>query len=147
MDEDINYKFHFTHTENQHLVDLFIKKKHILRAEYEVLGTYNLINSIWIWAWNTNQIEKKLTLYSSQIKSYSENLTEKNTNSNPKIEELIYYGTTGSMFISYKNLEKFLKFCKIVINKNNIIPHTIEPNNPKIIEYIIIKNIIQEKSI
>lgn len=141
-----DYQFKLTYSkmtsDSEHLVDIYKNNKLHLRSTYEILGCYNLISSIWIWSWNISQVERDLTIKANEIKKYSRELPDLNLITRD-IEEYYFYGTNPSFFISYNSLDRLLKFSEYITKSIAILPRKIDLNNPIIIEYILLKKIIQ----
>ena len=140
-----DYNLKFAYTDNYDFVDIYINDKLFIRGLYDVLGCYNVINSIWIWSWSINQIEKYLyenVKHKAKIlhgKLLDGNITE-NT------EKYLYYLGNDNFFISYKNIDNLLKFMLYMTKGEYILAHKVNDNNPKIIEFIVINKIIQQHS-
>lgn len=146
ISKDKDYEFIFLYTdEDQHFVDIYDNKKHILRAMYSILGTYNIINSIWTWAWIIPYVEKNLTIDSRKIRKYGNELDSAKITS--EIEKYIYYCKSPTFFISYKNIDELINLSLYISKGIWIMKRKIDENdhNPGIIELILIKKIIQEK--
>lgn len=145
--ESDNYKFKFAYTdEDDHIVDIYKNNKLLIRATYEVLGCYDVICSIWIWSWAISQIEKNLTENpENKAKELCNILLDSNINKD--VEEYLYYLTNNIFFISYKKLDKLLKFGLYMTKNKYILAHKIDENKPKLIEFILIKKITQEHNV
>ena len=144
INDDIDYQFKFINTkQNEYLLDLYQAGDHILRSHYEILDCYDIASSIWIWSWGNSQIERNLTNESIKIKKNCENLL--NGSDYRKLEESLYYGLNACFFISYKNIDKLLSFSKNIIKKDLILRRKIDQDHPKIVEFVILTNIIQQK--
>ena len=141
-----NYKFIFAYDETEHFVDIYKNNKLFIRAAYEVLGCYNIISSIWIWSWGLSEIERNLVKNTDiRAKKMYEKLSRGVITQD--IEEYLYYLSNTTFFISYKNLDKLLKLGLYMTKNKYILPHKINDDKPKIIEFILIKNIIQEHGV
>jgi hypothetical protein len=143
-----DYEFIFSYINDKHIVDIYINKnnnkKKILKAEYEVLGCYNIISSIWTWSWALSMIEKNLSSNSKKILDYGIKL-KNNKKTNSEIQKNIYYLTNPSFYISDKNLLELYKL-SIYITKNLwFITRKINNIEKGIIEILLIKKILQEK--
>lgn len=137
-----DYDFSFIYSDDGvFYVDIIKNKKHLVRATYEVIGCYDVTSSYWTWAWAINQIEHNLVNKTKFNKIQKKILESEITK---EIEEYLYYLNNRSFFISYKNLDKLLNFALYVSKGKNILAHKIDPNKPIIIEFIIIKDIVQE---
>jgi hypothetical protein len=135
-----NYNYTFIYINENYIVDIYSNDNtHIMRATYEILGNYNIISSIWIWAWAISYIEKKLTIASKNILKYSKILEDKVNDK--EIERYLYYTKNPTFYISFKNLDELIKLSFFITKGFKIIPRKINNN----IEFILIKQILQEK--
>jgi hypothetical protein len=143
--DDYDLKFAYT-DESEHIVSIYKNETLILRAKYEILGCYNLISSIWIWAWSINQVERNLVENPKKdIKKFANSLF--NNIITKDIEEYLYYAFNDTFFISYKSLDKLLKFGLYATKSKYVIAYKTDENKPKTIEFILIKKVIQEHHI
>lgn len=139
-----NYKFTFMYiNEREHIVDVYIDEKLVIRANYEVLGCYNIINSIWIWSWCISYIEDDLTENPKKSAKHEYGILSQNKITKD-VEEYLYYLSMQSFFISYKNLKKILRLGQYMTKSLFVLPHKIDDDKPIMIEFILIKKIIQE---
>lgn len=137
ISENDNYNLEFTvNDDNKFIVDVYNKKKHILKSHYEILGCYNVVSSIWTFSYATN-VEKNLTKLSRKIKKYHKILK----NSTENVDLYLFYTGNSSIFMSYKNLQDMLKFSLYVSEGTWIMSHKRETDN--IVEFIIITDVIQ----
>lgn len=150
ISKDKNYHFEFLYTDNnKHIVDIYDikknKKKLVLKAEYEILGCYNAICSIWTWGWAMSMVEKNLTESSRKIRNFSDKLEgSKRITSN--IEKYIYYCKNPTFYLSNKNLNEIYKLGIYATKSIWMIPRKIENMKSGIIEIILLKKILQEKN-
>jgi len=147
ISDNDNYKLNFAYTdENEHIVDVYKNDKLLLRASYEILGCYNIICSMWIWGWSLSYVEKNLV---KNTKTAAKNLYKilSNGDITKDTEEYLYYLSNPSFFISHKNLNKLLNFGVYMTESKFVLPHKIDENKPKIIEFILIKKITQEHNV
>ena len=59
IDEKLD--FIFNEDSNLYTVDIMINNKLIMKAEYSIIGMYNLPLSIWYWGWAIDFVNHKLT--------------------------------------------------------------------------------------
>lgn len=143
-DDDDNYDLKFLYTdENEYIVDIYKNKKILIRATYEILGCYNIISSTWTWSYAISQMERDLSNnVEDQINKFKDLLlTGKITK---ETEEYLYYLSNPSFFISYKSLNKLLNFGLYITKSKHVVAHKINKSQPKIIEFILIKKILQQ---
>jgi len=140
---------------NNYIIEIYYKDKLKLRAKYNVIGMYNIINSVWYWSWNISNIDKQLITNSLKIKEFSEELNNNYSKYNKtEIDELYYLTSNGNFYIDGDNIKKLIKialfinkgiwYIPISINKNNEMDINEEINLDNIlkIEYLIITEII-----
>lgn len=140
---------------NNYIIEIYYKDKLKLRAKYNVIGMYNIINSVWYWSWNISNIDKQLINNSLKIKEFSEELNNNYSKYNKtEIDELYYLTSNGNFYIDGDNIKKLIKialfinkgiwYIPISINKNNEMDINEEINLDNIlkIEYLIITEII-----
>lgn len=155
LSDSVDYHFNFMYTdEGEHMVDVYRDKKHVLRATYEILGCYNIVCSIWVWGYNISQVEKDLTESSRRVKQFANDLAESTVSDDGQtspsrpltktMEEYIYYSRNPSFFVSYKNLDRVLRLGLYVTKGLDIVARK-DGDQPKIVEFILLKKIIQEK--
>ena len=142
INTDIKYNYKFYSNDNANIIEIYNNNNDniILKAEYSILGVYNIAYSTWYWAWNSNMINKTLIKDSLLIKKISKDVIQ---NISPKdAEELYFYTNNGNFFISSDNILKLIKIGLYITNANWYIP--IIHNDPiDKIEYILIKKILQ----
>lgn len=139
--EHYNYKFMCTN-EGEHIVEIYKESKLFAKATYDILGCYNIVCSIWIWGWAVSQIERNLTDGpEDKIKTYYKNLLSGKITK--EIEEYLYFISNSTFFISYKTIDKLLKFCLYVTKGEFILPHKLNDDKPTVIEFMLIKKITQ----
>lgn len=129
----------FSRLNEKYVVDLHTKKYRIL-AEYEILGTYNTNISSWIWSYSNPLVEKNLTLVAQKIKDLRDQVSNFKGNSKD-IEQIYYYLNNPIFYISIENINLLSKFL-LYYSECNWIVHMNNNNNPFIIEFILIKNIL-----
>lgn len=162
IDLNKEYKFEFTvDNTNNDIVELYYDNKLILKAKYCFIGVYNLINSVWFWAWNIDMLNKKLGQKSKIIKNLKKDLINNYNNYlSTEADELYFYSSNGNFYVSHENVIKLTKmmiylakglwFFTICHNKNsNISGNCIYEKNAdetetiRRLEYIMITEILQ----
>ena len=119
-------------------VNISKKGKLILRATFQIIGMYNVVNSMWLWSWFNSQVEQNLV---GDVKTIVTNWRPDDiTKSN---EQLLYFVSNPTFFISYKNIQKIISFVKKICDFNCVI---IYKKNDQIIEYIGIVDIVTRNS-
>ncbi|CAH6421595.1 Hypothetical protein KVN_LOCUS366 [uncultured virus] len=115
IDLDNNFDFKFSKNNNgKNIIEINdINKKLILKAEFQVVGIYNLINSVWYWGSNIQFIDKNLV---TSVIEFKKKLKEKLLNDNNYIfenqkekDEMFFYVSNENFFISPKNIMKLIK--------------------------------------
>jgi hypothetical protein len=154
---DKNYKYKFSKDKhNNHIIEVFDDTTLKLKAKYEVIGMYNLSNSIWYWAWNISFINKGLTNESKKVRDFAKDIKE-NYKKYPSDEadQLHYVSTNGNFYISYDNVIRLIKlalylskgkwYLFLAHDKKNTTVQSQNAKNSNLqkMEYILIKEIIQ----
>ncbi len=156
-----NYKFEFnTDPVGNSILEMYDDdNKIVLKAEYCFIGIYNLINSVWYWAWNVEFLDKKLAEKSKVVKQLKKDLV----NDYEKyllgeIDELYFYSSNGNFFVSHDNVVKLAKlmlylakglwFLTVCPGKNNskscmYEKGSDESESVRRLEYVMITKIVQ----
>jgi hypothetical protein len=138
------YKYKFYYLDNIHYVDVFENNTQILKAEYEVLGLYNIVISTWLWSWANSYIEKPLAKSSLAINVfYNELDSDQNKYDQEELEKINYYVNNPSFYIKSENIVNLIKLSLYGSDAKWILGIKDDENNPSRIEYIIVKKIIQ----
>jgi hypothetical protein len=144
LSDYVNYDFKFRCTdEGEHLVDIFDNKRMVMRATYEVLGCYSIACSIWVWGWSIDQIEASL-VEGVRADSKKCRVALLDGKVSKDVEGYLYYLSNDTFFISYKNVDKLVKFGMYFTQSQFALPRKVGGSKPKIIEFVLIKKIIQE---
>lgn len=110
IDLDNNYEFIFKQENNIDIVEILLDEKLKIKAEYNILGLYNIPLSIWYWGWNISFINKKLTNKLEKVRKFKNILEENYVNFDSKTAEEIYYLlSNGNFYISSINIDKLIK--------------------------------------
>ena len=110
IDIDKDYEYVFT---DENIVEMYLDGKLKLKAEYNIIGLYNIPLSVWYWGWNIAFVNKNLTVTINKIKEFL-NIITKDTSSYSKfnkieIEELHYVLSNDNFYISSSNIDKIIK--------------------------------------
>jgi hypothetical protein len=138
IDKYLEYKLTFTTTDDNYIVNVLDGNKQLMKCHYEVLGSYNIIDSLWMWSYCT-YVEKNLTKMSRRSKKFYKNEKLKNNSD----ELYLFYTGNSSFFLSHKNISDFLKFALYVTKGQWILSHKYENG---IIEFVLVKDVIQSKN-
>lgn len=126
--------------------------KLIANAQYKVLGSYNIYNSIWYWSYNIAFLNKQTILKKKYIKKYNKELLNimGNYEDDVYIEYINYITFNDNFYISLNKLDLVERFGLYLFEKydwcikicDNINATCIPNDKNKKIEYILINNII-----
>ena len=146
-----DYSFERYEENKNQLVNIFLDEKLILKAEYNVIGMYNIPLSIWYWGWNIAFLNKDL-IKDLQMVSDFLNLLDKNYQDfDAKEADLLYYFLSNpNFYITNDKIDEIIKLVLYLtktiwffpikyINKNN----NISIDQLDKIEYIVIRRILQ----
>lgn len=150
-----NIKFNFITEPNKKIIEIIDDKtnKPLLKAYHRTIGIYNIVNSIWYWAWNIDFIDKSAIIDKSKFTSLEKNIKNNYYKDNSKdIDELYFYITNNNFYMTQDRISNLIKVIlyiedgKWVVTKRHY-DHTMQDDNGKnpllYIEYIILDNIIQ----
>lgn len=144
------YNIKLYRNNNVDLIDLFIGEKKILTADYEIIGYYNLINSMWRWGWSNPFVEKNLVTSETIIKNINDTIYKSSELTDKEREIYLYFLNNPSFYIEKDNLDELLKMTFFYTkgkwfitrkNKNKRIENS--SSLPTELEFILIKNITQ----
>lgn len=135
---NINKNYNFLLKNN--IVDIFENTNLVLKAEYHIIGVYNIPLSFWVWAWDISFINKSLI---QPIKNIKNILPNSKINPNSKLYDEIYFLiSNGSFYISAENLPKLIKLALYYTQGIWYFPIKYQDESDKL-EYIIIDKILQ----
>lgn len=137
------YQYIFSSNDNKNIVEFYLNDKLKLKAEYNVIGLYNMTISVWYWGWNIAFINKKLIYEISKIKQSVQNLLKSNEIKNKDKEELYYLVNNDNFYISNENVNKILKLVLFCTPGLWIFPVIYQTEQLDRIEYILITKILQ----
>ncbi len=143
-----NYEYVFTKNDDTQLIEVYLDDKFVLKAEYAILGLYNIQLSMWYWSWNIAFINKKLIeLPTKKIKNFIDIIND-NYDKFDKVdvETLHYLISNDNFYISNNNIDKIIKLSLYLTNGIWYFP--IKQNNndnddSNQLQYILITKILQ----
>lgn len=128
-----NYRFKFIIKDNsKYYIDIYDidTNKKLLRATFDLIGVYNLFNSVWYWGWNIDMVDKKLVRKSLEIKRYSNYIKNNFDNFDPIYAEEMYYKLiNGNFYTSTDNIDRLIKLSMYVLKGLWILPICNGKNN------------------
>jgi len=144
-----NYSYNFVDENDMNIVEIYMDKKLKLRAEYNIVGLYNIPLSIWYWSWNIAFLNKKLFKELDKIKTFTKSLNDNFDKFDSKeAEELHYLLNNDNYYISSGNIERIIKIILYITKGLWIFPlnHSDKKTASEHldrIEYILITKILQ----
>jgi len=146
------YEFVFAVNNDVDIVEVYLDGKVKMRAEYNIIGMYNIALSVWYWGWNIAFVNKKLIENIVPIKEFVGTLTKQYMSfGKGEADELHYILTNDNFYVSGEHIDKMMRF--VLYQANGIwyfpIKHIGENKKPSVnepmdkIEYILITKIIQ----
>ena len=147
IDLSVNYDFKFSEENDSYIVELYKKDKLKLRAEYSVVGVYNIPLSVWYWAWNIAFINKSLIINQDNIKVFLNRLEQEYSSFDPvEAEDYYYLLNNPNFYISDENINKIIKLVLYLTKGLWVMPVKSIHNNINLgdkFEYIMITKILQ----
>lgn len=146
---DQNYTFNFVEENNMHIVEIFIDDKLKIKAEYNIVGLYNIPLSMWYWSWNIAFLNKKLYKELDKIRNFAKTLNNNFDQYDSKeAEELHYLLANDNYYISSGNIDRLIKVILYITKGLWIFPlnhddKSTSPEHLDRIEYILITKILQ----
>jgi len=140
---DSEFDYEFSDEDDKHIVDIYLNDKLKLKAEYQIIGMYNIPLSIWYWGWNIAFVNKNTIVTFDNIQSFLDEV------SNPKeADELHYILTNGNFYISNENIKKIIDTTLFLKKGIWILPIKYKKDKKNTdmsdkIEYILITKILQ----
>ena len=110
IDTNKDFEYVFNENEDINTVEIYLDGKLKLKAEYNIIGLYNIPLSMWYWAWNIAFINKNLIKDIVKIKDFV-NVIDKEYNKFNKLEaeELHYVLSNNNFYVSGDNIDKIIK--------------------------------------
>jgi hypothetical protein len=145
IDEKLD--FIFNEDSNLYTVDIMINNKLIMKAEYSIIGMYNLPLSIWYWGWAIDFVNHKLTQNLKPVKKYKKKIPNMFTQfEKSSIEEAHYILSNNNFYISNQNIDKIMMIVLYLTESLWYFPiYRKGSNNHEFdkIDYILITKILQ----
>lgn len=138
-----NYEYVFSKNDDVHIVEVYLKSKFVLKAEYCILGLYNLQSSVWYWSWNEAFVNKQLVeLPIDKIKNFVD-VIDRDYEEFDKVdvEMLHYLISNGNFYLSSGNIGKIIKLSLYLTKSSWYFPMKQSDSNK--VEYILITKILQ----
>lgn len=121
-DKTYSYKF-YENNDKKHIIEIYDNDKFVLKAEYEYIGVFNIMTSVWYWSWNINMINKDLTKSSLEVKKLGEKIMDNYTDYNPReADELYYISQNGNFFTSIDVVKKIVQLSLYLTKSDYYIP-------------------------
>ncbi len=100
-----------------HILELLYDGDIILKAEYELLGFYNITNSMWYWGWGTEMVDRSLVKSSEKMKDFPDYILKHLKDfDNKEAEDLHFKTDFPSFFVNVDNIEMLLKLGLYYLN-------------------------------
>lgn len=144
---EINMETNTEINENSFLDVYGNNRKKILTAKYQLLGTFDIGNEIFIWGSNQVIVDKELILFSKIVKKYSAKIKkyiiQKKCEDVEYMERIYYYISNSVFFIEKDKIEEIIKFAVFVTKCKGIIKSVnTNASNNKIMSLYFITDII-----
>lgn len=114
------------------------KKKIIYEGKYQIVGIFNITNSVWYWGWFIDYANRKLLKQSANVKKKGKELLKNNKIKSRNDESLYYYMTTGHFMTNEPNVNLFIKLMLYITKGKWFFNIKTKENNNIINEYIMI---------
>lgn len=123
IDLNKNYKFKFHKDRSgNHIVELFDGDKSVLKGEFQLIGMYNLINSIWYWGWSIDFVDKQLTQTVKKVKQFPHEIKENFDKFDPvEADELHFLTSNGSFYTNSKRVDFLGKLAQYLMDGEMVI--------------------------
>lgn len=149
---DINKDYEYAFSD-ENIVEMYLDGKLKMKAEYNIIGLYNIPLSIWYWGWNIAFINKNLINATIKIKEFLNVINDNKEYSKfnkTEIEELHYVLSNDNFYISSTNIDKIIKLALYLTKGIWVFPMKYnddkkqkEMEHMDKIEYILITKILQ----
>jgi hypothetical protein len=148
IDINKNYDFNFVEENDMNILELYLDKKLKFRAEYNIVGLYNIPLSVWYWSWNIAFVNRNaIKEMVDKVKNFKKIIGDNYDNFDMKeAEELYYFFSNDNFYISAENIDKLMRIALYLTKGIWILPLNHKNNIDKTmnrIEYILITKIIQ----
>ncbi len=138
------YNYNFITENNVNIVEIISNGKIILRAEYCIIGLYNIGLSVWYWGWGLDFINRKFLDKLQVIKEFPKILEKDDKNfNNLELEELHFITSNNNFYCSSQNLDRIIRFALYMLKAIWYFPVKYSDNQMDKIEYIALTKILQ----
>lgn len=84
--------------------------KAVFKGEYEMIGVYNLSNSVWYWAWSLDFVDHRKTKQVEKVRDLGAKLNKKYSDYDPKeADYLNFISSNGNFYTSPDRLMNVVK--------------------------------------
>jgi len=136
-------KYTFSEKNGINYVEIIDHGKLVLKAEYSLIGLYNVGVSVWYWGWNIAMIDKSLIQKIKKIKKYYKTIkAEYHKYNAQEIDEIYYFLRNGNFYISQQNVLKIVKLA-LFLTKSNWYLEVMRNDQTGGIQYIFIDKVVQ----
>lgn len=105
------------------------------------IGVYDKNKKIWFWGFNNITINKLYIKIKDKLKTYLEELIQKNTYNKKDIEKYMFYVENDIFNIEERELSKLISFVLVVFNSKGYIgQNMINKTNYYIVENVLVDN-------
>ena len=96
-----------------HIIELIHDNKVKLKAEYELIGMYNITNSMWYWGWAIDLADKNLIKTSRKMRDFPDFIKRNMDKFSPKESEDLFFKTDMANY--YTDTNEIDKLIKVVL--------------------------------
>jgi hypothetical protein len=159
VSKQYNHKF-VTEDGGRHIIELIDKKEGstpVIRAEYEIIGVYDMITSVWYWGWNIDFVDRGLVKTIESVKKIKSEI-EKNYKGFEPIEAdyLNFISSNGNFFTVNDRIQGLIKLALYecdakwyipIVHSDQLNPYVLSDEKnvvtgAKRVEFLLIKSLI-----
>lgn len=153
LDITKDYQYNFVEENGLNIIEIIFDNKIKLRAEYNIIGLYNIPLSIWYWGYALDFVNKKLVDKLQIVKQLPKTLLDSDSDihfSSVELEELYFMTKNNDFYCSSQNIDKIIKLV-LYLTKGIwyiMVKHSAQMvgdvnNQMDRVEYILIHKILQ----
>ncbi len=103
--------------DNNHIIELLDDSGNtVLKAYYDLIGFYNLSNSVWYWGWNIDLADKKLTSATLKISEFPKYIKKNYKEFQPVEAEDYHFRTSmGNFYTSLDKIHNLIKLAMFIL--------------------------------
>tara|TARA_B100002019_G_C21132976_1_gene529220 strand:+ start:36 stop:590 length:555 start_codon:yes stop_codon:yes gene_type:complete len=111
LKQQLKYNFTYNRDKNIHIVEIYNKNnKLIFQSNYDIVGLYNIVRSVWYWGYNISMVDQQLIKKSRNILNISKDIIKNYSKYNSKdIDIYHYYSNNGNFMIKSSNIPNIIK--------------------------------------